>query len=75
MMICRGPTGIELASSCQAQAGQRGMTLMLLTAAAIVALKNTGLGFLAGELVCMVVMRVLLSQDSRMHASLWLHWP
>lgn len=40
--------GLELASSFQAQSGQPGMILMLLTAAAIVALKNTGLGFLAG---------------------------
>ena len=31
------------------QAGERGALLMLLTAAAINALKNTGLGFLAGK--------------------------
>ena len=40
--------GTELASSIQPQAGQQGMTVMLLTTAAIVATKSTGLGFLIG---------------------------
>lgn len=40
--------GIELASSCQVHMAHPGGMLMLITAAAILALKNTGLGFLAG---------------------------
>ena len=44
--------GVELASSCQVLVAQPGSMLMLLTGAAILALKNTGLGFLAGENRC-----------------------
>ena len=40
--------GAELASAVRHQSSERGALLMLLTAAAINALKNTGLGFLAG---------------------------
>lgn len=41
-------TGAELASAARHQTGERGVLLMLLTAASITALKNTGLGFIVG---------------------------
>lgn len=41
--------GIELASSCGRAQGERGVVLMLITAATGMTLGNTALGFLAGE--------------------------
>ena len=48
---CTSLAGAELASAVRHQGGERGVMLMLLTAAAINALKDTGVGFLAGELL------------------------
>ena len=45
---CLHCTGAELASAARHQTGERGVLLMLLTAASITALKNTGLGFIVG---------------------------